>query len=371
MILKLELSRVQAELDATYELVQKGIAKMEPPKADLALVDVPCATRLVHERGLKNKAKSRTAMKAIVGDLIAIQGNFSEEKEPNTVVTEDADVSDLVDFLAEYQDENEATCRVAAKVCPSDLLVDFSTEDTAKELQYNIFPYAATKCHDLSVLITDFPIPQEAERGGNAVEQEKPEIRDIADIVNVVVELMKKRFGSSSKQTEDEKSELAELNKLIHMMQPLYNIGLPIRERQVEIDSQKPREEKDQDVILEGNSAAHHAQVLADATWMMDTPEEQRFKEMYNGVPAKTVWENRTSSAFLNILNWNLNMRQFSPTGGIDRKRFDKLFKAVFPRIHPSLKVSDKDFEKDGNLKNALAAMRIEHNAAYERQRQT
>ena len=64
-------------------------------------------------------------------------------------------------------------------------------------------------------------------------------------------------------------------------------------------------------------------------------------------------------------------MRQFSTTGGIDRKRFDKLFKAVFPRFHPSLKVSDKDLEKDGNLKNALAAMRIEHNAAYERQRQT
>lgn len=182
---------------------------------------------------------------------------------------------------------------------------------------------------------------------------------------------MRKRFGSSSKDTKDEKSELAELNKLVHMMQPLYNIGLAIRKRQVEIDSQKPREEKDQNVILEGNSAAHHAQVLADATWMMDTPEERTFKEMYSGVPAKTVWENRSSSTFLDILNWNLNMRQFSPTGGIDRKRFDKLFKAVFPRIHPSLKVSDKDFEKDRNLKNALAAMRIEHNAASERHRQT
>ncbi|PMD25543.1 hypothetical protein NA56DRAFT_738212 [Hyaloscypha hepaticicola] len=273
MILKLELSRVQAELDATYELVQKGIAKMEPPKADLALVDVPCATRLVHERGLKNKAKSRTARKAINGDLIAIEGEFSEEKEPITVVAEDPDTSDLVDLLAEYQDENQATCRVAA--------------------------------------------------------EEKPEIRDIADIVNVVVELMKKRFGSSSKDTKDEKSELAELNKLVHMMQPLYNIGLAIRKRQVEIDSQKSREEKDQNVILEGNSAAHHAQVLADATWMMDTPEERTFKEMYSGVPAKTVWENRSPSTFLDILNWNLNMRQFSPTGGIDRKRFDKLFKAV------------------------------------------
>ena len=148
MILKLELSRVQAELDATYELVQKGIAKMEPPKA--------------------------------------------------------------------------------AEVGPSDLLVDFSTEDPAKESQYNIFPYVATKCHDLSVLITDFPIPQEAERGDDAFEQEKAEIRDISDIVNVVVELMKKRFGSSSKDTKDEKSELAELNKLVHMMQPLYNIGLAI-----------------------------------------------------------------------------------------------------------------------------------------------
>ncbi len=64
-------------------------------------------------------------------------------------------------------------------------------------------------------------------------------------------------------------------------------------------------------------------------------------------------------------------MRQFNPTGGIDRKRFDILFKAVFPRIYPSLKVSDKDIEKDGKLKNALAAMRIEHHAAYERQHQT
>ncbi len=100
---------------------------------------------------------------------------------------------------------------------------------------------------------------------------------------------MKKRLGSSSKDAKDEKSELAELNKLVHMMQPLYNIGLAIRKHQVEIESPKPREEKDQAVIFEGKSAAHRAQVLADATWMMDTPEEQRFKEMYNGVPAKTV----------------------------------------------------------------------------------
>lgn len=158
MILKLELSRVQAELDATYELVQKGIAKMEPPKADLALVDVPCATRLVHERGLKNKAKSRTARKAINGDLIAIEGEFSEKKELITVVAEDPDTSDLVDLLAEYQDDNQATCRVAAEVSPSDFLVDFSTEDPARESQYNIFPYVTPKYHDLSVLITDFPI---------------------------------------------------------------------------------------------------------------------------------------------------------------------------------------------------------------------
>jgi hypothetical protein len=79
----------------------------------------------------------------------------------------------------------------------------------------------------------------------------------------------------------------------------------------------------------------------------MDTPEEQSFKEIYNSVPAKTVWENRSFSTFLNILNWNLNIRQFSPTGGINRKRCNKLFKAVFPRIDPLLKVSDKDFEKD------------------------
>jgi len=371
MILKLELSRVQAELDATYELVQKGIAKMEPPKADFALVDVPCATRPVHERGLKNKPKSRTSRKAIVGDLIAIEGGYSEEKEPNTVVTNDSDISDQFDFLTEYQDENQATCSVAAEMGPSDLLVDISTENPAKESQYNIFPNLASKCHDLSVLITDFPIAQEVERGDDAFEQQKPEIRDIADIVNVVVELMKKRLGSSNKEIEDEKSELAELNKLVHMMQPLYNIGLAIRKRQVEIDSQKLREEKDEGVILQGNSAAHHAQVLADATWMMDTPEEQRFKEMYNGVPATTVWENRSSSTFLDILNWNLNMRQFSSTGGIDRKIFDKLFKVVFPRIHPSTTANDNDFKEDGNLKNALAQMRIVHNVAYERQRQT
>ncbi len=148
---------------------------METPKSDFALVDVPCATRLLHDRGLKNKAKSRTSRKAIVGDLIAIEGDFSEEKETNTVVTEDPDASNPADLIAEYQDENQATCRVAAEVVPSVLLVEFSAENPAKESQYNIFLYVATKCHDL-VLITEFPVPHEAERGDDAFEQEKREI---------------------------------------------------------------------------------------------------------------------------------------------------------------------------------------------------
>jgi hypothetical protein len=154
-------------------------------------------------------------------------------------------------------------------------------------------------------------------------------------------------------------------------MQPLYDIGLAIRKRQAEINSSKSRQRKDQNIIAKGNYAAHHAQVLADATWMMDTPAEAQFQEMYGGISAKIVWERRDFTTLLDILNWNLNMRLFKPSGGLDRRSFGKFFNFVYPRIYPSFKISDKDFEEDDDLRNALLRMRIEHNVAEERDRQT
>jgi hypothetical protein len=99
-----------------------------------------------------------------------------------------------------------------------------------------------------------------------------------------------------------------------------------------------------------------------------DNPES---KEMYNGVSAKTVLEHRDHTTFLDILNWNLDMRQFTPTGGINRTVFNKLFQFVFTKICPSFKITDKDFEQDKSLRDALAGMRSQHSVAYGREIQT
>jgi hypothetical protein len=64
-------------------------------------------------------------------------------------------------------------------------------------------------------------------------------------------------------------------------------------------------------------------------------------------------------------------MRQFTPTGGINRTVFNKLFQFVFTKICPSFEITDKDFEQDKNLRDALAGMRSQHSVAYGREIQT
>jgi hypothetical protein len=242
----------------------------------------------------------------------------------------------LVDFLTGRDMKISSITMAAVK---SDILVDLSPEILATTRESNEIRNKPYESDDLAVLITEFPIPRD---GGVVIERPKETRphRDAADIVQIIskgyIQLIKKRFESSNKELKDMKTEVADLRNEMLQMQPLYDIGLAIRKRQVEIDSSKAKEDKDERIIAEGNSAAHHGQVLADATWMRLSPAKQRFKEMYNGVSAETVLKTRDNTTFLDILNWNLNMRQFSPTERVNRKVFDKYFNTVFSRLFPS-----------------------------------
>jgi chromosome segregation ATPase len=88
MILKLELSRAQAELNAAYQRVEKQFAEMEPVKPDSTLVDAPCVTRPIHERGLKNKRRSHEAAKEIVDDLISFEDVVPKESAADNEIME-------------------------------------------------------------------------------------------------------------------------------------------------------------------------------------------------------------------------------------------------------------------------------------------
>jgi hypothetical protein len=373
MILKLELSRAQAELNAAYQRVEKQFADMELVKPDNTLVDIPCPPRPVHGRGLKIERRSREVGQEIIGDLIAFEDVIPKENGTGNEVPEQTYSADLEDLLTDCQ-KDSMEGNVAVETRNSDILVDLSAGSTAETSESNTIPKVASTSDDLSVLVTDFPISIMREEGNYCV-PETPAIREIEDTVSLLSQyfnqVIKQRFESSDQALQDKETELADLNKVLILMQPLHDIGLAIRKRQVEIDSSKPREQKDQNIIAKGNSAAHHAQVLADATWTMDTTGEAQFQEMYGGISAKIVWERRDFTTFLDILNWNLNMRLFKPTGGLNRTTFGKLFKVVYSRIYPSFEITDKDFEEDRNLKNWLADMRAEHDVANERDRQT
>jgi hypothetical protein len=336
MILKMELSRGQAELEANYQQFKKQFAEMEPSKADCTLVDVPSPPL----RGdiPKSKERAREPTNKIVGDLITFESQFQNENIACSDFLQKACATGPVDLITDCQEEGLTTCSDAVETGKSDILVDLNTEILRDNPESKATPKTPCISDDLIVLVTDFPIP--TENGGNSEDStEVPTFRDVDDIVQIItqgyVQLIKKRKESVNKELKDMKTEVSEVRKAKLQMQPLYNIGLAIRKRQVEIDSGKGKEDKDQTVIADGNPAAHHAQVLADATWMMSSPEEQRFKEMYNGVSAKTVLEHGDHTTFLDILNWNLNMRQFTPTGGINRTVFNKLFQFVFTKSAP------------------------------------
>ncbi len=267
MILKLELNRAQAELNWVYQEVEKRFESLEHSTSGSALVDIPCATRPIHESRLKSIERGRSAAKKIVGDLIAFDSDLSEGTGASRMATEDSYVLDDVDLLTEHQELNQTISNLAIASGKSDILVDLSAESLAEMPETNPFPKAGRMSHDLSVLITEFSVPQEIE-GRSCFMLETPKIWDIGDIVGLLskyfLELMNRKSGSSNRIFNHEKSELEELNNLILLMQPLYDIGLAIRKRQIEIDSGKPRAAKDQAIISKGNSAAHHAQVLAE-----------------------------------------------------------------------------------------------------------
>lgn len=372
MILKLELTRAQAELDATYEQIQKRFAGMEAPKDDSTLIDIPFLS--LRWDVPKIKAKITNSAAKITGDLISFEHYFPKETQISKSIIEHENTIQTVDFLTDYLGKDTTTSSIAMATVKLDILVDLSPDTPAANPDTNEIVKRTSIFDDLTVLVTDFPLPRE---NGREVEEqtERRPFRDAADIVQILSkgysQLIKKRFESSNMELKDMAAEAVEVRNAVRQMQPLYDIGLAIRKRQVEIDSGKAKEDKDEMIIAKGNSAAHHGQVLADATWMGLSPAEQRFKEMYNGVSAETVLKKRDNTTFLEILNWNFNMRRFRPTGGVNRKVFDKFFNAVFSRLFPSLRLADSDFERDGNLRIALAGMRSEHSAAYEREVQT
>ncbi|KAE9378511.1 hypothetical protein N431DRAFT_528908 [Stipitochalara longipes BDJ] len=375
MILKLELSRAQAELNATYQQIQANFAEMGTSKANNTLIEVDTCPNFQDQMDTRKAQKINKQLSTkVIGDLIAFEDEQLKEGGLRLIVAEDEYAIDMTDLLTGGQGEEITKGGVIFDRDHLDSLVDLGSEFSEEKQGKNEKPEMARTSDDLAVLVTNFPI-RSSNSGNINFPVEAPVFRDSADIVQALSkgysQLINKRFESSNHDLGNMETEIQRFSNQLKLMQPLYDIGLAIRKRQVEVGSGKPGTEKDCLVIAKGNSAAHHAQVLADATWMMASPFNQRFKELYNGVPAEKVWEHREFTVLLDILNWRLDMSLFAPTGGIDKKTFDKLFNIVFPRIYPSFKTSEKDFELDKNLRDALAGMKAEHNKAYERDVQT
>jgi len=376
MMLKWELSIAQARLNETYQQIQDKFAGVEHPKAAGSLVEVaPCATSpstSQYRVGVPKKDGERAeAAKEISGDLIVFDNNFPGEDGAIRDIAEETRAADLVDLITECPEENSSTNGVPMERIISGDLVDLDAGVLAGHRG------ASSKCSkmaptsdDLAVLITDFPVPR-GEKGSSECQIETHTIDDIVELLSGLlskkfVRLIGEKFESSKKNLQEKESAVKALTEEVRFMQPLYDIGLAIRKRKVELDCGKRRDAKDRSILSEGNEAAHHAQALADATWL----DEQRFKEMYNGVAAKFIWKHREYTKLQEILNWRLDMRQFNVAGGIDKTTFDKNFNLIFRRIYPSLKVSDEEFNEHKDLREAHACMRSEYDDAYERSAQ-
>ena len=144
-------------------------------------------------------------------------------------------------------------------------------------------------------------------------------------------------------------------------MQPLYEIGLAVRKRKVEIDARDEGKPFDWNLVQKGNHAAHHGQALADSTWM----DEKLFKKIYNGVPPSVVWQRREFTQFQQVLNWWANMRLWGRFNGISSAEFFSEFFVVWKRIYPLLKICE-EFEGEGEIALAFKAMREAESNARE-----
>jgi hypothetical protein len=370
MILKLELDRTQAELNATYQKIERQFGGMDHSKAEKTLIDIePCPI-------FKGEEREPDIEMEFLRNLFALEDEFPEEFGDCNINAVDMASTSLLDLVTDSEEEEvPSTSKVQVESNNPGVLVDLCPESPAVRRDGKGLSTVPRTFNDLAVLITDFPIlSEEKRRIENRVEESTS--KDIGDVVQVLSEgfkqVIQERFEESDTKLKDKEKKLEGLRKEKDLMGPLFGIGLAIRQRHVEVESRKEHKDKDIAIIAKGNSAAHHAQVLADATWMMVSPNTQEvFKEIYSGVDAEIVWEHKELTAFLDILNWNRNMGRFQVTGGLDRKTFDRLFNVVFPMIYPALKITDEDVENNANLKEAVAGMRLEHTVAYERERRT
>lgn len=376
MILKLELDRAQAELNAIYEQIRTQFAGMEPPTAGTTLVDAePCPVFDMPTKSEKLVERKPLVSTKVIGNLIDFDSEGCQEKGASNFEMEDTHSNFLLNIIFDLEEKVSLTNNVAVESADPGMLVDLSLEPLLEEAEEKRTSKAPCTSDDLAVLTTHFQIPNEDDVStGDQTEETK--LRDVVEVVQVISEGYKRFIGrvfeASGREMKEKDAKLEGLQKQKDLMGPLYSIGLAIRKRHAEGQSGKERKDKTEVIIAKGNSAAHHGQALADATWMMASPIDQEvFKAMYSGVDPKTVWDHREVSTFLDILNWNLDMRQFSSVGGVDKQAFASLFNVVFSTLYPSFRFSDEEIEKNPVLKHALANMQAEHRTAYERDRQT
>jgi hypothetical protein len=371
MILKLELERAQDELNTTYAQIEKQFADMAQSNAEQTLIEAaPCPIFQPWTGADKDKNISKKLATTVTKDLIMFDPELLKESEIKIIVTEAEEGTDEIDLLTGCQDDTSTAATFEEHATNSDILIDLYTASSAGNQGKDKVPEAARTSDDLAVLTTDFPIP--CANSGLDDLRTKPKIfKDTSDVVRVLSkvygQLINTRFESTENELKDKTAEIGRLSNELELKQPLYDIGLAIRKRKVEVGSGKPNNEKDAIIIAQGNSAAHHAQVLADATWMVAPPYDQRFKELYNEVSAEVVWKHRKSAILLDILNWKLDMNSFAPAGGVDKKTFNEHFDTVFTKIYPLFKTSDKDLELDKDIRDAMEGMKAEHGGAYER----
>ncbi|KAN0108831.1 hypothetical protein V8E51_008573 [Hyaloscypha variabilis] len=371
MILKLELERAQDELNTTYAQIEKQFADMAQSNAEQTLIEAaPCLIFQPRMGADKDKNSCEKLATTVTEDLIMFDTKLLKESEIKIIVTEAEEATDEIDLLTGCQDDSSIIRTVINQLANLDILIDLDTTSSAENHRNDEVPAVARTSDDLAVLATDFPI-RGASSGIDDLPARPTIFKDSSDLVRVLSkgygQLIDTKFESTETELKDKTAEIGRLSNELELKQPLYDIGLAIRKRKVEVGSGKPNNEKDAIIIAQGNSAAHHAQVLADATWMIASPYDQRFKELYNEVPAEVVWEHRASTILLDILNWKLDMNSFAPAGGVDKKTFNEHFDTVFPKIYPLFKTSDKDLELDKDIRDTMDDMKAEHGDAYER----
>ncbi|KAG9234449.1 hypothetical protein BJ875DRAFT_12267 [Amylocarpus encephaloides] len=164
--------------------------------------------------------------------------------------------------------------------------------------------------------------------------------------------------------------ELAESQSKIEEMIPLYWVGHHTRAYRMEkLLCEKRGQKPELRFLTTAEAAANDANAKADATMDEDFEDQQEdysaaFQSLYD-IPVHHVWERRTFTMFIDIINWGSDMAIYQRSYGCDNfwPFYNKLVAAIFPDFKID---SNAALSKNEDLLNSYQILMTEHKAGRE-----